>query len=71
MKLKLHDGGSLDVLRLDVLDARDVEEVILVVVGQVAFHLRRIHAALRLRDVDGGNAQRREDIARHLFRGDP
>ena len=55
MKLKLHDRGSLDVFRLHMLDPRDVEEMVLVVVGQVAFHLRRIHAAIRLRDVDRRN----------------
>ena len=39
-------------LRFDALDAVDVEEVVLVVVGDVALHLRRAHAAVRLRDVD-------------------
>ena len=58
-------------LRLDVLDAGDVEEVIFVVVGEVALHLRRVHAAVGLRDVDGRNAQRREDVARHFLQGQP
>jgi hypothetical protein len=57
MKLQLHDRSALDVLGLHVLDAGDVEEVILVVVGQVAFHLQRVHAAIGLCDVDGRNAQ--------------
>ena len=39
-------------LRFDVLDAGDVEEVVLVVVGDEPFHLRRVHAAVRLGDVD-------------------
>jgi hypothetical protein len=34
VEVKLHQGDALDVLRLDVVDARDVEEVILVVVDQ-------------------------------------
>ena len=55
MKLELHDGSALDVLRLNVLDPGDVEEVILVVVGQVALHLRRIHAAIVV-DRDGHKA---------------
>ncbi len=39
-------------LRLDVLNAGDVEEVVLVVVGKKALHLAGIHAAIGLRDVD-------------------
>ena len=62
---ELHQRGALDALALDVIDAGDVEEVILVVVGEVAFHLRRVHAAVRLRDVDGRIADLREDIHRH------
>ena len=50
-----------------MLDSGDVEKVILVVVGQVALHLRRIHAAIGLRDIDRRNAERREDIAGHFF----
>ncbi len=55
----------------DVLDARDVEEVILVAVGQVALHLERVHAAIGLRHVDRRNAQRREDVARHALQAEP
>ena len=71
MKLELHDRSALDVLGLHVLDAGDVEEVVLVVVGQVAFHLQRVHAAIGLRDVDGRDAQGGEDIAGHFFLGLP
>ena len=66
MEHQLHQRDALDVLRLDVLDAGDVEEVVLVVVRQVAFHLRRIHAAVRLRDVDRRRAELREDVDLHL-----
>ena len=50
-----------------MLDAGDVEEVVFVEVGDVALHLRRIHAPEGLRDVNGRDAQRREDIARHAL----
>jgi hypothetical protein len=33
MEKELHQGESLDVLGFDVMDAVDVEEVVLVVVG--------------------------------------
>ena len=67
VELQLHDRGALDRLRLDVLDAGDIEEVILVVVRQVAFHLRRVHSAVRLRDVDRRYSERRKNIARHAL----
>ena len=54
-----------------MLDAGDVEEVVLVVVGQVAFHLQRVHAAIGLCDVDGRDAQGREDVTSHFFLGLP
>ena len=69
MELKLHQGNALDVLGFDVLDAGDVEEVVLVVVRQVPFHLRRIHPAVRLRDVDGGRAKLRKDVDLHSLDG--
>ena len=50
-----------------MIDAGDVEEVILVVVSQVPFHLGRVHAAVRLRDVDGRIADLRQDIDRHAL----
>ena len=69
MELQLEQRRALDGLRLHVLDAGDVEEVILVIISEVALHLRRVHAAVRLRHVNGGNAQRGEDVARHLLQG--
>jgi hypothetical protein len=65
VELELHDRGALDGLRLDVFDAGNVEEMVFVTVGEVALHLGGIHAAVGLGDVDGGDAQRREDVARH------
>ncbi len=49
-----------------MLDASDVKEVILVVIGEVTFHLRRVHAAEWLCDVNGGNTQRGENVTWHL-----
>ena len=69
MKHQLHRARALDALALHVIDAGDVEEVILVVVSQVAFHLGRVHAAVRLRHIDGGIAHLREDVHRHAFDG--
>ena len=54
-------------LRLDVVDAADVEEVVLVVVGEQPFHLRRVHAAVGLADVDDRQVQVREDVDFHPF----
>ena len=71
MELQLHDARALDALRLHVLDAGDVEKVILVVVREEALHLRRIHPAKRLRDVDRRDAERREHIARHARNREP
>ena len=67
MKNQLHQRRALDALTLHVVDSRDVEKVILVVVGQVAFHLGRIHAAVWLRDIDGRVAYLWEDIDGHPF----
>ena len=54
---------------LDVVDAVDVEEVVLVVVGEQALHLRRVHAAVRLGDVDDRQIQVGKDVDRHPRHG--
>ena len=64
MKRQLQQAGVLDRLRLDALDAVDVEEVVLVVVDDVPLHLRRAHAAVRLRDVDDRQIEIRERCRR-------
>ena len=66
MEKQLHQGKALNVLRLDVMDARDVEEVVLVVIREIPFHLRRVHAAVRLANVDHRQIQAGEDVNRHL-----
>ena len=39
MEDQLHERDALDIFRFDVLDAGDVKEVVLVIVGQIALHL--------------------------------
>ncbi len=67
MELELHDRRALDVLGLYVLDARDIKEVIFVIISQEAFHLAGIHAAIGLRDVNRGDVQGRKDVLRHAL----
>ena len=67
---QLHERRALDAFAFDVIDAGDVEEVILVVISEIAFHLGRVHAAVGLGDVDGGVADLREDIDRHALDGE-
>ena len=67
VKLQLHQARALNGLGFHMLDAGDVQEMILVVVSEVALHLGRVHAAERLRDVDGGNAERWKDVAAHAL----
>ena len=67
VEVQLHQGEALNVPGLDVVDAGDVEEMILVVVGEKAFHLRRVHAAVRLADVDHRQIEAGEDIDGHLL----
>ena len=62
VEVELDEGHALDVLRLDVLDAVDVEEVVLVVGREQTFHLGGVHAAVGLADVNHRLIQRREDI---------
>jgi len=67
---QFHEGEALDVLRLDVVDAADVEEVVLVVVGEQTFHLGGVHAAVGLADVDDGQVQAGEDVDLHARQGE-
>src|SRR5207244_2125044 len=60
-----HDRHALDVLRFDVVDAADVEEVVLVVVRQQPFHLSGVHAAVGLGDVDDRQVQLGKDVDFH------
>ena len=64
MKLQLHQRGSLHIATFNMMNAVDVQEVVLVVVRQQAFHLRRIHAAVGLTYVDHGQIQSAIDATR-------
>ena len=66
MKEQLHQGSALNVPGLDVVDSRDVEKMVLVIVGQIAFHLRRVHAAIRLSHIDHRQVQAGKDVDSHL-----
>src|SRR5262245_49245733 len=65
MKEELDQSDVLNGFRFDVLDARDVQEVVFVVRDKIALHLRRVHAAVRLRDVDHRQVEVRKDVHRH------
>jgi hypothetical protein len=71
VKHQLHQRRALNAFAFDVIDAGDVEEVILVVISAVAFHLRGVHAAERLRDVYRRVAHLRKDIHRHTLHREP
>src|SRR5262249_22735160 len=62
MKVELHQGHALDIATFDVVDAADIEEVILVVIGDQSFHLARVHAAVRLGNIDHWQIEPREDV---------
>ena len=66
VEVQFHQRHALDILRLDVVDAGDVEKVVFVVVRQVSLHLRRVHAAVWLADVYDRQVQTGEDVNRHL-----
>src|SRR5712672_2682049 len=65
MELELDQPYALDRFAFDVLDAGDVEEVILIIVDDEPFHLRRVHAAVWLRHIQDGNSEIWEDVPRH------
>ncbi len=62
IELQLDEGVALNGLGLDVFDASDVEKVILVVIGEIALHLCRIHAAIRLGHVNRRRIEAGENI---------
>jgi hypothetical protein len=57
MELQFHERSPLDGLGFDVFDASDIEEVIFVIISEIAFHLGGIHPAVRLGDVDRRDAE--------------
>ena len=65
MKVQLHQGKALYVPGLDVIDAGNVQKMIFVIVRQKTFHLRRVHAAIRLADIDHRQIKAGKDIDGH------
>ena len=70
LEVQLDQPDVLNRLRFDVIDARDVEEVVLVVIRQKAFHLLRIHAAVRLGDVNHRRVEIGKNVDGHACHGD-
>ena len=62
---QFQNAVALNGLVLDTLNPVDVKEVIFVVVDEIAFHLRRTHPPIGLRDVDHREIQVREDVDAH------
>jgi hypothetical protein len=67
MELQLDQRNALNRLAFDVLYAGDIEEVVLVVVGDEPFHLGWVQAAIGLRHIQHGHPQIREDVPRHAI----
>ena len=52
-----------------MVDAVDVEEMVLVVVGDQPFHLGRVHSAVGLGHVDDRQVEAGEDVDLHPCQG--
>jgi hypothetical protein len=70
VELQLDQCRALDRLGFDMLDAGDVEKMILVIVDEKPFHLGRVHAAIWLGDVKYRHAKVGENVARHPLDGE-
>ena len=53
-----------------MLDAGDVEEMVLVIVDEKPFHLGRVHAAIGLGDIENRDAEVGENVAGHPLDGE-
>src|SRR5579884_2643683 len=67
MELEFDDCRALNGFRFNMLNTGNVEEMIFVVIGQVPFHLGRVHSAVRLRDVNRRNAECGKNVLGHLL----
>ena len=65
MENKFQQTYVLNGLRLNRLNAGDIEEVIFVVVDEIPFHLRRRHSPERLRYINDRQVQVRKNIDGH------
>src|SRR5579875_159319 len=65
LEVDVHDRGAPNRARGDVVDAAYVKEVLLIEGDDVTFHLRRIHAAVRLNDRDARQIELGENVHLH------
>ncbi len=65
MELELDQPDALDRFAFDMLDAGDVEEVVLIIVDDEPFHLRRVHAAVRLGHIQDGHPKIWKNVPGH------
>src|SRR5262249_56095714 len=68
-EVELHHGHALDGLRLDVVQAVDVDRVAFDVGGDLALHVGGVEAAVGLGDVDHRQVEGGEDVHRHAHQG--
>ena len=64
LEKQLHHRHALDIPALNVMDARDIKKLILVIVGEKPLHLGWVHAAVGLGEVDDRQTEVGEDVDR-------
>ena len=67
----MSDSVSQVTSMINVFDASDVEEVVLVVICEITFHLRGVHAAVRLGYINRRHTERRKNVASHPLQRHP
>ena len=65
MKVEFHERHALDILRFNVVNAVDVEEVIFVIVGNQPLHLLGVHTSIRLGNIEDRQIESRKDVYLH------
>ena len=65
MKVELDQTDILDGFRFHMLNARNVEKVVLIIGDEISLHLRRIHSAIGLRYINHRKIEVGENIHRH------
>src|SRR5207237_10299261 len=70
VKGELEERRALHGLRFDALDPVYIKEVVLVVVGEVALHLRGAHSAIGLSDIHNRQVEVGKDINPHTGEGE-
>src|SRR5579885_1444691 len=69
MKDEFHKTGSLNALRFDVLDACDIQKMILIIIDEIAFHLSGRHTTIWLSNINHRQIEIREDVYLHARKG--